>query len=92
MNSAEEDAHDQSEEDHDMESESKLEPKKVSKRAPKIGKKKKADLKKEDKVKLAECIKQEDVIFNIQNKLHSNAAAVLAAWQRVATKMDKPGK
>lgn len=46
----------------------------------------------EEKIKLAGFIKEEDLIHNINNKLHSNAPAMVAAWQRVATKMDKSGK
>lgn len=51
-----------------------------------------ADLKKELKMKLAGIIKDEDLIFNTQNKLHSNVNALAAAWDRVAEKMNKPGR
>lgn len=73
----------------------KSEPKSRSKRqlkAPKVTRKKKSEIKMEEKSKLAGFIKEEDLIHNINNKLHSNAPAMVAAWQRVATKMDKSGK
>lgn len=48
--------------------------------------------KKDEKVKLADFIKDEEVIYNLNHRLHSNLSAVSAAWDRVAKKMDKPGK
>lgn len=47
---------------------------------------------KEDKLRLAGIIKGEEVIYNLNHKWHSNLGAVSAAWDRVAMKMDKPGK
>ena len=55
-------------------------------------KKSKNAISQEDKEKLAGFLKEEDVIYNLQNKLHSNGPAVAAAWNRIATKMDKSGK
>lgn len=68
--------------------------KRIPKRAPKVAKPSKSQLKKEEQMKLAGFIKDEDedVIFNINNKLHANGSAVAAAWKRVATKMEKSGK
>lgn len=43
-------------------------------------------------MKLAEILKPEEAIWNIQSKLHSNGSALTAAWERVATKMNKSGK
>lgn len=43
-------------------------------------------------MKLAEILKSEEAIWDIQNKLHSNGSALTAAWERVATKMNKSGK
>lgn len=89
----------QLEEDQDMGSETKREAKRETKgetkgekkRESKVSKKEKTDLKNEEKRKLAEFVKEEDIIFNIQNKLHSNALAVSAAWERVLKKMNKTG-
>lgn len=63
----------------------------ASKNRKPTAKKSKLELKNEEKRKLAECIKVEDVIYNINNKLHSNGPAMSAAWQRVAQKMEKDG-
>lgn len=63
----------------------------ASKKAKPTVKKNKLELKNEEKRKLAECIKVEDVIHNINNKLHSNGPAMSAAWQRIARKMGKDG-
>lgn len=60
----------------------------ATKRAPKVVEPSKLQLKKEEQMKLAGLIKEEDVIFNINNKLHANGPAVAAAWKRVATKME----
>lgn len=46
----------------------------------------------EDKMKLADIVKGEEIIYNLQHKLHSNGPALLAAWERVATKMDRSGE
>lgn len=78
-------------EDEPMTSGTKRKQKSEPKRKVKGVKKPSSDLKNEEKQKLAELIKHEDIIFNLQNKLHSNAGAVLAAWQRVADKMNKSG-
>lgn len=58
----------------------------------KIVKKNKSELKKDLKMKLAGIVKEEDLIYNTNNKLHSNASAISAAWQRIAKKMDQSGK
>lgn len=59
------------------------------------GKKRKkvgATANKDDKLKLASIIKDEEIIYNLKHKLHSNLSALSAAWERVAKKMDKPGE
>lgn len=66
-------------------------PRKKAAKQPKIVEKASADLKKDVKMKLAEILKGEDLIYNTQNKLHSNIHAVAAAWDRIAVKMDKSG-
>lgn len=58
-------------------------------KAQKKAKKRNSD---EEKIKLAGFVKDEEIIYNLQHKLHSNGPALSAAWQRVATKMDKNGK
>lgn len=47
---------------------------------------------KDEKLKLAKIIEEEEIIHNLNHKLHSNLSAMSAAWDRVAKKMDKPGK
>lgn len=76
----------------DQKNESKQSAKRASKLAPKVVKPSKLQLKKEEQMKLAGFIKEEDVIFNINNKLHANGPAMAAAWKRVATKMEKSGR
>lgn len=66
-------------------------PRKRVPKQPKIVKKTTADLKRDVQMKLAEILKGEDLIYNTQNKLHSNIHAVAAAWDRIAVKMDKSG-
>lgn len=63
--------------------------KKTVKRA---NKKQKKDMSMEDKLKLAGLVKAEELIWNLQNKLHSNHSAVSAAWERIATKMNGSGE
>lgn len=41
---------------------------------------------------MAGFVREEEIIYNLQHKLHSNGPALSAAWQRVATKMGKSGK
>lgn len=43
-------------------------------------------------MKFAEILKSEEAIWDIQNKVYSNGSALAAAWERVATKMNKSGK
>lgn len=54
-------------------------------------KKSKKEMANEDKIKLASIVQDEEIIHNLQHKLHSNSSAMSAAWKRVATKMDKSG-
>lgn len=54
-------------------------------------KKSKKEMANEDKIKLASIVQDEEIIYNLQHKLHSNSSAMSAAWKRVATKMDKSG-
>lgn len=54
-------------------------------------KKSKKEMANEDKIKLASIVQEEEIIYNLQHKLHSNSSAMSAAWKRVATKMDKSG-
>lgn len=63
-----------------------------SKSASKSYKKKPKKVSTEEKIKLAELVKGEEIIHNIQHKLHSNSMAMTAAWERVAAKMEKSGK
>lgn len=42
---------------------------------------------KEDKKKLADLVKEEEIIYNIQHELYSNGPAVAAAWQPKWTKL-----
>lgn len=54
-------------------------------------KKSKREIANESKMKLASFVQKEGVIYNLQHKLHSNVPALSAAWQRVATQMEKNG-
>lgn len=59
----------------------------------KNSKKRKAtkSMSKEDKKKFAGIIKGEEIIYNLNHKLHANIHATTAAWERVAKQMEKPG-
>lgn len=54
--------------------------------------KSKRDIANEKKIKLASLVQEEEIIYNLQHKMHSNNAALSAAWKRVATKMEESGK
>lgn len=47
-------------------------------------------LSKDDKIKFAQIIQAEEIIYNLNHKFHSNIQALTAAWDRVAAKMEKP--
>lgn len=55
-------------------------------------KRKKIGATKEEKIKLANIIKEEEIIHNLSHRLHSNLSALSAAWDRVAQKMGKSGE
>lgn len=55
-------------------------------------KKKAARSTKEQKTQLAEIVKHEEIIYNLNHKLHSNSNAMIAAWDRVAKKMGRSGE
>lgn len=80
-----------SDEENNKKSRTDLQSKNVksSKSAPKRKKSKSSN--KEEKMKLAEIIKSEQVIYNLNHKHHSNIHAVSAAWERVSVKMGKSG-
>lgn len=56
------------------------------------GREKGSAAKKDDQMKLANIIEDEEIIYNLNHKLHSNLSAMSAAWERVAKKMNKSGK
>lgn len=57
----------------------------------KLSRAKENPITKEDKRKLSKIIESEEVIYNLKHELHSNVLATTAAWDRVATQMDKNG-
>lgn len=46
----------------------------------------------EEKLKLADLIEKEELIYNLNHKMHSNQHALASGWERVAKNMDKSGK
>lgn len=44
-----------------------------------------------EKKKLGKLVDGEEIIWNLQNKQHSNSNAVAAAWKRVSGKMNRSG-
>lgn len=47
---------------------------------------------KDEKVMLAKLVEDEEIIWNIRHELHSNTNAMSAAWDRIATQMNRSGK
>lgn len=71
-------------------------PKRATKVAPNAAHKAEKSSKKitasvEEKKLLASYIKEEELIWDLQNPLHCNGSALASAWTRVAEKMNRSG-
>lgn len=78
--------------DYVMDENEALKEKTSSKRKPsssqRARKPKKAGFTVAEKKQLAELMKQEPMIWDLQNNLHCNSSALKAAWQRISDGMD----